>query len=89
MEKADNQSHGDKTNRDIHEENPGPGVLVGDDTAHGRPESRGHNDPQNEDRLYQSLLLFRENLAQSGLRGRQQSRTTRTLHNPPEDDFVQ
>src|SRR4051794_41748587 len=48
----------------------------------------GHDHPQEEDGLDQSLLLAREDLADRGLRCGEQGRPTRALEDAPQDQLA-
>ncbi len=75
--------------RHVDEETPIPVVAIGDPSAERRPERRRDDDAEDEDGLHHPLLFALEDLPDRRLRGREQRRAARPLHDAPEHELAE
>ena len=80
---------GEQAGRDVDEEDPFPGVVVGDVAAERRPEHRRDQGRDAEERLRRALLLGREGVDQHGLRDRLQPAAAQPLEDAEDDQLRQ
>ena len=79
------QCEREDADRDVDEEDPAPGVVVGDPAAQRRPDHRRHDHAHAVERHRDALLFAREALDQNGLGDRLQRSAAQALQHAKED----
>ena len=85
FDEAHDQEHVEDAHRDIDIEYPGPGVVVGEPSAEGRPEGRPEDDAETVDAHGRCLFFHGERLSQHRLRQGYEGTAADALENAEDD----
>ena len=82
-------SKGQEADRDVDQEDPAPGILVGDPAAEGRADDRRHQGRQAEQRHRHALLFARKGVEQHALAGGLKTAAGQALDHAEQDQLIE